>query len=123
VTLWAQMLANVPSHAGRVALLREVRRVLRPGGLASYSVHDDARTRPGLDAGDVRSADTPERGDLVLHEPREGAVRYVHYFTRDELDRLAGDAGFASSTVHRTSDLGELWDNVFVGVLRSQGAP
>ena len=112
------MLDNVPSHGGRVALLREVRRVLRMGGLATYSVHDDERTRPTLESAVVVSADSPERGDLVLHERREDAVRYVHYFARDELLGLAHDAGFAGSTICHTSDLGEAWDNVFVGICR-----
>ena len=118
VTLWAQMLDNVPSHHGRVAFLREVRRVLRTGGVATYSVHDDERTRPTLDPAAILSADSPERGDLVLHERREDAVRYVHYFTRDELLRLGVDAGFSASILCHTSDLGEPWDNVFVGVCR-----
>jgi SAM-dependent methyltransferase len=118
VTLWAQMLDNVPSHHGRVALLREVRRVLRAGGLATYSVHDDERTRATLEPGVVLSAHSPERGDLVLHERREDAVRYVHYFTRDELLRLGAEAGFSASIICQTSDLGEAWNNVFVGVCR-----
>ena len=118
VTLWAQMLDNVPAHRGRVALLREVRRVLRNGGLATYSVHDDERTRPTLDPAAVLAADSPECGDLVLHERREDTVRYVHYFTRDELLRLGVDAGFSASIICHTSDLGEAWDNVFVGICR-----
>jgi SAM-dependent methyltransferase len=38
VTLWAQMLGDVPSRAARLALMREVRRVLVPAGLATWSV-------------------------------------------------------------------------------------
>jgi SAM-dependent methyltransferase len=118
-TLWAQMLDNVPSRTGRLALMREVRRVLRPGGLTTYSVHDGERTRPTLDPGSVESADTPEPGDLVLHERREGATRYCHLFTQDELAELTRDAGFADSAICHTSELGESWDNVFVGVCRA----
>jgi SAM-dependent methyltransferase len=117
-TLWAQMLDNVPGTE-RVALLREVRRVLRPGGLATYSAHDDERTRARLEPALVESADTPERGDFVLHERREHATRYCHLFTHDELAGLVRDAGFADSLIRRTSDLGEAWDNVFVGVCRA----
>ena len=118
VTLWAQMLDNVPSRAGRLALMREVRRVLVPGGLATFSVHDDTRTRPSYAAGDVLAADSPEPGDLLLREHREAAIRYCHLFHREELAELVRDAGFTDAVIRHTSDHGETWDNVFVGVCR-----
>ncbi|MGH7632825.1 MAG: class I SAM-dependent methyltransferase [Gemmatimonadaceae bacterium] len=62
VTLWAQVLDNVPLYAGRVDFLREVRRVLRAGGVASYSVHDLDRMRPLLERNVVVAADAPEPG-------------------------------------------------------------
>jgi SAM-dependent methyltransferase len=119
VTLWAQMLDNVPSRAGRLALMREVHRILRPGGLATCSVHDDERTRPQLDPASIVSAEVPEPGDLVLYEPREAATRYCHLFRRDELADLARDAGFRDLLIRHTSDLGESWNNVFVATCRS----
>lgn len=119
VTLWAQMLNNVPGRAGRLAVMREVRRVLRPGGVASCSVHDDERTRPQLDPASIAAADVPEPGDLVLHEQREAATRFCHYFRRDELLDLAHGAGFADVAICHTSDLGESWDNVFVLICRT----
>jgi SAM-dependent methyltransferase len=118
VTLWAQMLNNVPSRAGRIALMREVRRVLGPAGLASCSVHDDQRTRLQIDPADIVSADAPEPGDLVMHERREAATRYCHLFRRDELVELAHGAGFSDARIIHTSDLGEAWGNVFVAVFR-----
>jgi SAM-dependent methyltransferase len=118
VTLWAQMLGDVPSRAGRLALLREVRRVLGPAGLATCSVHDDAHTRPELAPADIVSADSPEPGDLVIHERREAATRYRHLFTRDELLDLTQGAGFNDVRIVHTSDLGEAWGNVFVAVFR-----
>ena len=61
VTLWAQMLDNVPSVSERLALMREVRRVLRIGGIATYSAHDDERTRPAVDPQTVMSAESSYR--------------------------------------------------------------
>jgi SAM-dependent methyltransferase len=118
VTLWAQMLDNVPSRTGRIALMREVRRVLESDGLATCSVHDDERTRPQIDPADIVSADVPEPGDLVMHERREAATRYCHLFHREEVVDLAHAAGFTDARVVHTSDLGEAWGNVFVAVFR-----
>jgi SAM-dependent methyltransferase len=118
VTLWAQMLDNVPLGSERLALMREVRRVLRIGGIATYSAHDDERTRPAVDPQTVLSADFPQRGDFIIHERREGAARYSHLFTYGELTQLSHDAGFVESSIYHTSDLGEAWDNVFVGLCR-----
>jgi SAM-dependent methyltransferase len=118
VTLWAQMLDNVPSGSERLALMREVRRVLRIGGIATYSAHDDERTRPAVDPQTVLSADFPQRGDFIIHERREGAARYSRLFTYEELTQISRDAGFIESFIHHTSDLGETWDNVFVGLCR-----
>ncbi|HYU15706.1 MAG TPA: class I SAM-dependent methyltransferase [Candidatus Acidoferrum sp.] len=118
VTLWAQMLDNVPSRAGRLALMREVRRVLVPGGPATFSAHDDERTRPEIDSADVVLADVPEQGDLVLHERREAATRYCHLFRRDELVDLVQEAGLTDARIRHTSDLGEAWGNVFVVTCR-----
>jgi SAM-dependent methyltransferase len=119
VTLWAQMLNNVPSRAGRLGLMREVRRVLGPAGLASWSVHDDERTRPQIDPADIVLADVPEQGDLVMHERREAATRYCHLFNREELVDLAQGAGFSDPRILHTSDLGEAWGNVFVVICRA----
>lgn len=119
VTLWAQVLDNVPSRAGRRALMREVHRTLQPAGLATCSAHDDERTRPQLDPGCIVSAEVPEPGDLVLYETREAAPRYCHLFRRDELADLARDAGFKDTLICHTSDLGESWNNVFVMMCRS----
>jgi hypothetical protein len=60
-----------------------------PTGLATCSVHDDARTRPELAPTDIVLADSPEPGDLLIHERREAATRYRHLFTPDELLELA----------------------------------
>ena len=40
VVLWAQVLGHIPGVASRQALLGEVRRVMRPRGVISLSVHD-----------------------------------------------------------------------------------
>ncbi|MFH1569694.1 MAG: class I SAM-dependent methyltransferase [Gemmatimonadota bacterium] len=118
VTLWSQVLGNVPGAARRLALLRETRRVLRPGGLLSLSAHDRGRTLPRVEAASIVSRGDPEPGDLCLCEEAEGTSRYWHYFDAAELRNLCAAAGYGRTEVVHTSDLGETWDNVLVAVGR-----
>jgi len=115
VTLWSQLLGNVPGAAGRLSLLREGRRVLRPGGVLSLSVHDRCRTLPQLEPDWILSTGDPEPGDLYL-QADEDTSRYWHYFDMDEVRSLCRGAGFADAMVVHTSDLGQHWDNVLVAV-------
>jgi SAM-dependent methyltransferase len=116
VTLWSQVLANVPFEAGRQDLLSEVHRVLRPGGVATFSVHDDQLTRPLLDPRNIMAVDDPEPGDLFHREEAEGAVRYMHYFSIEEVRHLCKESGFDLPIMLHTSDLGQAWGNVLVVV-------
>jgi SAM-dependent methyltransferase len=116
VTLWNQMLANVPTRAARAALMREVARVIRPAGIVCLSVHDDARSRRLLATESMMAIDDPEPGDIWHRELDEGTVRYMHYFTADEVQDLCTGCGFEVLLLCHTADLGQEWDNVFVVV-------
>jgi SAM-dependent methyltransferase len=114
VTLWAQVLGNVPMRPGRVALMREVGRVLSGGGTVSFSVHDRERTLPEVSPEQVVALDEPEPGDLVLREKVGGVARLNHYFDHHEVEALCSASGLDGIRVWHTSDLGEAWGNVFV---------
>jgi len=115
VTLWAQVLNNVPTHSGRVNLMREACRVLAPGSAATFSVHDRALTLTEVDPDRIVSTDEPEAGDLFVLDPDTGIAGLNHYFDEGEVRRLCAEAGFDVLDLAHTSDLGESWGNVFVG--------
>jgi SAM-dependent methyltransferase len=108
VVLWAQVLANVPGLANRERLLREARRVLRPGGRLSFSVHDrDATERlvrrtPRLRM--VRLGD----GDRIVDDTTSSARScYWHYFTQPEILELCKAAGVSVLACARGSAFGD----------------
>jgi SAM-dependent methyltransferase len=121
VTLWSQVLGNVPTRAGRLALMKEARRALSPGGSISFSAHDRDRTRPEISPEQIVSLDEPEVGDLVFRERQGGVARLNHYFDHDEVHTLCSGAGFEGTQIWHTSDLGEVWGNVFVVVASKKG--
>jgi SAM-dependent methyltransferase len=117
VTLWSQVLGNVPTRAGRAALMADVHRILKPGRVASFSVHDRARTFLQLQPGEIVSVNDPESGDVFVVERDGGVERLNHYFDEDEIHSLANGAGFDDIHLWHTSDLGEAWDNVYVAAV------
>lgn len=116
VTLWSQVLGNVPGHRTRLSLLTEAHRVLRPGGVLALSVHDRDRTLPLVDPAKTSQVDDPEPGDFCLREDDEDTTRYWHYFEMTELGQLCHEAGFARADIVHTSDLGQQWGNVLVAI-------
>jgi SAM-dependent methyltransferase len=114
VVMWAQVLGHVPWASARAALLAEVRRVLRAGGVLSLSAHDRLLTRPLLEDARIVSADSPELGDFVITEPALGSISYMRYFDEPELLALVAGAGFGGISIAHTDALGESWGNVFV---------
>jgi ubiquinone/menaquinone biosynthesis C-methylase UbiE len=118
VTLWSQVLNNVPTRAGRVALMQEVRRALAPGAVVTFSVHDRSRTLPQLSSDQIVSLDEPEPGDLVLREREGGVTRLNHYFDEDEIRSLCTHAGLQVVQLWHSSDLGEAWNNLFIVAAR-----
>ena len=100
------VLHHIPGSSHRAQLLREIARLIKPGGLFIHSVwqfqHSPklmARVQPwqlaGLSENDV------EEGDTLLdwrfkpgEESPTPGLRYVHLFSREELLRLAESTNF-----------------------------
>ena len=71
--------------------------------------------------GNLRLAIRTASGAKWLHEAAEIETRYQEL--RQEVEGLCREAGFQMSLVMHTSDLGEAWGNVFVGVCRKSVGP
>lgn len=94
------VLHHIPGEAARLLLARAIRRCLAPGGRVSISTWNflaSERLRErivpweqvGLSNGEL------DAGDYLLDWRRSGyGVRYVHYFSDEELTALALRAGF-----------------------------
>ena len=85
----------------RLRVLREVRRVLRPGGHFLFTTHDRddpnfkefwEEERATWDAGQ-QDPQLIEFGDRVVVDSRHPT--YLHFPSRDEVGRLVADAGLA----------------------------
>jgi SAM-dependent methyltransferase len=100
------MLHHIPGEEQRVELMRQVRDLIKPGGLFihsewqfQYSEKLMARRMPwefaGLTAADVEPGDTLMDWRYALPgQAEQVGYRYVHLFTRGELAELADRAGF-----------------------------
>ena len=94
-----QGLTCIPSGKRRLNVLREVRRVLRPGSHLVFTTHDraiprwvdfwrDERARWDRGEQDPRLLDF---GDRII--PDSGLLTYIHIPARAEVRRLVADAG------------------------------
>lgn len=117
ITLWSQILGNVPGSNQRLNLLRECFRVLEIDGILSISVHDREKTMSLLkDAGDEYvELEDGEKGDLLLG-PHAGIQCYWHYFAEDELRDLCLNAGFRMILESTSDKLGQDWNNLNIAV-------
>lgn len=115
VTLWSQVLAFVPSERARLDLLAEARRILRPGGTVSLSVHDLDLTAAELEPEAILARDDPEPGDFLLQVGHD-EPGYCHYFRRDELFEQMTQAGFGGTAIASSAELGESWGNLLIAV-------
>lgn len=98
----AQLLSHIPGSAARVALLKEVRRVLVPGGLLVASVTD--RIAAADLCGDAREEGLSpleravgwEEGDIWVWQPSDAKLEsplFFHLHERDEVQEELEAAG------------------------------
>ncbi len=81
--LCTAVLHHIPSKAGRVRALSEMRRVLKPRGFAFVTVWSDPNEEPGTDR------------DVEFPSGKGGKIkRYYHFFSMAELKADAMKAGF-----------------------------
>jgi SAM-dependent methyltransferase len=100
------VLHHLPSAELRLAVLRDLHRLITPGGWLAHShwqfQHSPkllARVLPwqtaGLDPAALEPGDTLLDWRFALPgQPEQTGLRYVHLFTRDELNELARQSGF-----------------------------
>ena len=119
VTLWSQVLGNVPGSQQRLALLRECFRVLEPDGLMSISVHDREKSMRLLEAAGstFTKVEGGESGDLLL-DTQAGVPCFWHYFTKQEIRDLCREAGFSILLEASSDELGQAWDNLNIVVAK-----
>jgi len=104
--LFVAALHNIPTRAGRIGALAELRRVLKPGGRALVTVWSRFREQ-GLRGWNVADADVPW-GDVS---------RYYHFYKPVELTSDCRVAGWTHVTLRAermSSAAGWLPDNWFV---------
>ncbi len=123
ITMWSQVLGNVPGSQHRLGLLDECFRVLEVQGILSVSVHDRERTMRLLrDSRDeYKELVAGESGDLLCSRS-SGSECYWHYFTQEELRRQCRDAGFSVAFESTSDQMGQDWDNLDIIVCRKEGA-
>jgi len=113
ITMWSQVLGNVPGSGQRLKLLRECFRVLRADGTLSVSVHDRERTMRILrnSGAEFAEVDGGEPGDL-LYATGPGVYCYWHYFTPAELRFQCMDAGLTVIMESTSDQMGQEWGNL-----------
>jgi SAM-dependent methyltransferase len=117
VTMWSQVLGNVPTRRRRLEILEESHRILEPGGIVSLSVHDLEKTKRLIDiAGQqYEESEDLEPGDLLLAQA-SGESCYWHYFKMEELREICAIAGFTVLVLSTSDEMGQDYDNLIIVV-------
>jgi len=97
---------HIPAYARRLALVQEIAKLLKPGGIFVHSEWQFQRSTKLMthvvpwDQAGINEVEL-EEGDTLLdwrhtspERPGETGLRYVHLFSGDELSRLAAESGF-----------------------------
>lgn len=97
-------LGNIPGRTftdaklRRHAVLKEAKRLLRPGGILVASVYNASRLTEEDKYGKVFELDhtlsSLDTSDLVVRYKKTGTPYYSHWFSKDEISRLLYDVGF-----------------------------
>ena len=99
------VLHHLPGELTIIQILQQIHRFLAPGGKFIFSVWqflNSPRLRERIqDWSEIGlSASQVEQGDYLLDWRLGGhGLRYVHHFSTDELERLAGRCGFCGTEV------------------------
>ena len=119
ITLWSQVIGNVPGAEQRLSLIWECYRVLDKDGILSLSAHNIERTMPRLRESGTEFVELEggDQGDLLL-KMHDGLQCYWHYFTQKELRDLCCDAGFGIALESTSEQLGQEWDNLDIVVCK-----
>lgn len=100
VVIWSQAMGNVPDQSSRIGLLQECKRVLRPGGLLSFSGHS-------LEHCAANHVDCVDGADFY---PFGRQSCKWHLFTLQEFRGLCAQAGLCAIECCDSVSLG--WDQV-----------
>ena len=98
---------HIPAHERRLALLREIAGLLKPGGRFIHSEWQFQRSpklmthvvpweQAGIEAGELEAGDTLlDWRHTSAERPGETGLRFVHLFSTEELGILAAESGFS----------------------------
>jgi len=89
-------LLQIPGHENRVAAVREVFRVLKPGGVFWFTGHDQALSSQADHWKRFSESEADANGQQVgdVLEQTESGPMFIRSATRDEMIRILEDSGF-----------------------------
>jgi 2-polyprenyl-3-methyl-5-hydroxy-6-metoxy-1,4-benzoquinol methylase len=107
----SQTIEHLPGRENRIALLKEIKRIITPSGFLFISAHD--RYHPSMNelrpTFQLSKEDDAEEGDVFLislHGVQSSGRAFMHYSKPDELRAELKDAGLHIWHMARHSELG-----------------